>query len=578
MGISSSLYIAMSGMSLSQAAMEVASHNIANVNTVGYSRQRINLETTPTWKSGGWGQMGTGVTAQNIARYHDEFLTRSIINKSAEYAREAARKSAIDSLEAFFNESDGNGINAAMNDFFALWDSVADAAEIDPTREELVSVAQTLAAQIAARRQDMDAIRQDLNSRVEAALQDVNLITEEIAALNQQIMAAEDPSRNQQANDLRDVRDALMTQLSELMSIEWWEDPTSGAVNITVPGGPPLVMNTGSYPLSGRVDSSGDIRVIANNRPGEPKWEEDVTERISGGAIGGWVDFRDQTMREFYLEYETFADQLIFQINNQHAQGVGQDLYAQSNSSSLISNLPSQLFSFTGLNNDLRLTALTPHLDSREPYSAKSDPENIAVRFVKSEKVANEVTSTVVWNDKDPGGGKWEITVVLPTDSNGNITATAEDVIRHINSERSPSPASGAPVLPPASVSGTYKIGDFISAESGFGENWGGLITFPGPSYPSGSNTYTSLDRSLANTAQQGHHLSYGSEYAEMTTSLKHTNNDVTFIAKDKGAAGEKIAVEYTAPAGANQPLSVTVLNRIDGSRIISVSLATDAS
>ncbi|MGL4208531.1 MAG: flagellar basal body protein, partial [Candidatus Adiutrix sp.] len=126
MGITSSLYVALSGMNMSQAGMEVASHNIANVNTPGYSRQRLNLTTTPTWKAGSWGQMGTGVTAQNISRYHDEFLTRSIITKSAEYTKQAAQKATIDALEAFFNESDGNGINAAMNDFWASWDRVAD--------------------------------------------------------------------------------------------------------------------------------------------------------------------------------------------------------------------------------------------------------------------------------------------------------------------------------------------------------------------------------------------------------------------------------------------------------------------
>lgn len=577
MGISSSLYVALSGMNLSQAGMEVASHNIANVNTPGYSRQRLNLETTPTWKSAAYGQMGTGVTAQNITRYHDEFLARSIVSKSSQYGFTAAQKSAIDALEAFFNESDGNGINAALNDFWANWDNIADAAELDPTRTALIGVAQTLVDQLNMRRQDMDAVRDDINARISSAVQDINTIIKSIAGLNQQIMRSEDPSRNQEANDMRDTRDALLTQLGELIDIDYWEDPTSGAVNISFFSGPALVMGSDYYEVGAQTDSSGDVHVIANNRRTSPPWPEDVTGRINGGAVGGWIEFRDETMRDFYLKYESFVDQLIFQINNQHAQGVGQDLNSGSvTAGSLASNLPSYSFSFNGSDNDLKLTALVPHLDSREPYSPKTDPENIAVRFVKSTTPTNNVSSSVVWND-DPAAQKWEITIVLPTDSNGNVTATAEDVIRHINTEKSVTPNSGVPTLPPLSITWPYKIGDFISAESAVGNDWTGTLNFTGSSVPSGINQFTSLDRSLANVMDQGHHLSYGSEYAQLATNLKHTDNDILFTAVAAGAAGEKIAIEYVNN-GPNQPLGVSVsIDPVSGARTISVSLATDA-
>ena len=580
MGITSSMYVALSGMNMSQAGMEVASHNIANVNTPGYSRQRLNLETLPTWRRGGAaGQMGTGVTAQNISRFHDEFLTRSIIVKSSQYGNMAAQKAAIDSLEAFFNESNGNGINAAMNDFFSMWDSIADGAELNPTREEMVSIAEIMANQIAMRNADMEAIRLDLNSRVDSAVKDINSIISSIARLNQQIMDLEDPSRNQQANDFRDTRDSLMIQLSELIEVDYWEDPNNGAVSITFPSGPALVMNTNYYEVGTATDDSGDIRVIANYRRTSPPWPEDVTERVSGGgAVGGWIEFRDVKMREFFLQYESFVDNLLFQVNNQHAQGVGQDLYTSVTGTSLVSNHPSQTFSFTGNDNDIKLTALVPHTAAGEPYSARSDPENISVRFTKAPSgTTKAISSNIQWNDDEPSGGKWEITIVLPTDSNGNVTATAEDVIRHINTEKTATPVSGAPTLPPSSVSWPYKIGDFISAESAVGNNWTGVINFPGASFPASRDQYVSLDRSLANSTNQGHHLSYGSEYAMLCTDLKHTNNDVTFYAKQAGAAGETIAIEYVN-GGVNQALGVNVFKDIDGTRRISINLATDAN
>ena len=576
MGITSSMYVALSGMNLSQAGMEVASHNIANVNTPGYSRQRLNLETMPTWKGGSWGQMGTGVSAQNISRFHDEFLTRSIVEKSSQYSAQAAKKQVIDALEAFFNESNGNGINAAMNDFWDLWDSVADASELDPSREELVSVAKTLADQMNLRRQDMDAIRADINARLTAAIDDINTITKSIASINEEIMRSEDRSRNQEANDLRDTREALLIQLGELINIDYWEDPTNGALNIKFASGPSLVANGNYYEVGGETDDSGDVHLIANHRSSSPPWPEDVTKRVTGGAVGGWMDFRDNKMREFYLQYESFVDNFIFHVNNQHAQGTGLDLYTDVSSTSGISSNPSYVFSFTGSDNDIKLTALAPHLSSREPYSPMNDPDNIAVRFVKSDKVTSEISSSVAWNN-DPGAKKWEITIVLPTDSNGNVQCTSEDIIRHINNERSPS-TQGVPTLPPQSSDGRYKVGDFLSAQAAPNNNWTGSISFDGKSMPSGLNQYAVLNRELSNVLGQGHHLSYGSEYATLTTSLKHTNNDVTFTALQKGAAGERIAIEYVNPGAANSALSVDVYTDIDGTKRISVNLATDAN
>jgi flagellar hook-associated protein FlgK len=584
-GITSSLYVALTGLNLSQAALAVVSNNISNVNTPGYSRQRINLENLTPWRSG-WGQMGTGVTAQNIARYHDEFLTRSLIAKTSDMGAAVAKKDTADTLEVYFNESDGNGINAALNAFFAGWESLADAPELDPTRAELAGTIDTLARQVAQRRTDLDSLRLELNGRVADAVDNINSIIKDIAKINGQIMVAEDPSRRQEANTLRDTRDALMLQLGEIIDYDHWEDSSSGAVNIAFKDGPSLVANTTVYEVGIGRDSSGDLRVIANNRRTAPPWPEDVTGKIKGGALGGWIEFRDRTMKDFYLKYESFVDNLIFQVNNRHAQGVGLDLYTDTLGTSQVSSLPAFTFEFPGNDNDLKISALVPHLDSQEPYSARSDPENIAVRFVKGESYTNKVTSTVAWND-DPNVRKWEITIALPTDANGAITATAEDVVRHINENRTVT-LNGSATLPPKSTSSTLLIGDFIAAQAAPGNNWDGRLQFPAglSAVPPGPDQFQALNRSLAEMAGQGSHLSYGAEYAGLTTAFKHTDNDVVFTAVDAGGAGEKISIEYALPRDPvitgdiipNSPLAVSVHNDYDGSRRIVVSLATDAN
>ena len=133
MGISSSMYVALTGMRVSQAAMEVASHNIANVNTEGFSRQRLNLSTLSSVNYT-YGQVGLGVNADNVALYTDQFLTRSVIMTGSTLGHHVAMKSALDNLELFFNESGGNGINQAMSDFFGSWSQLADEANNKPYR------------------------------------------------------------------------------------------------------------------------------------------------------------------------------------------------------------------------------------------------------------------------------------------------------------------------------------------------------------------------------------------------------------------------------------------------------------
>jgi flagellar hook-associated protein 1 FlgK len=570
MGISSSMYVALTGMRMSQAAMEVSSHNIANVNTPGYSRQRINLATLPTW-NGSWGQMGLGVDANNISRYNDQFLTRSLIMTGSTLGRNITMKSSLDNLELFYNESNGNGINQAMNEFFASFSQLADEASNKPYREELIEYSQTLAAQLHIRRDEMDELRVDTNKRINDGVIEVNKLLTEIASLNEQITAFEDPTLNRQANDLRDTRDEMTRQLAEYMNIEFYEDPHDGQWSITSKTGIPLVLKNRSFPLVATSDSAGDVNVHTSHNQ---HWMEDITGSIDAGAIGGYIDFRENVLMEYYRQYDSFVDGLIFNINNQHAQGAGEALFNEALGSTKVSNLASVEIAFPGDDNDIRISSLVPHLFSKEPYSdLYSDPENIEIRFEKAKCVVPEITSTVKFND-DPERMKWEITVVLPTDSNGNVSVTTRELCDYINSERSQSASDGINYLPPRTAG--WKIGDFISAEGVANQGDTGRVVIDGPIYPYQPGTYFTLDRSLKYTTPQGHHLSYGLERAELKTTFKHTNNDVIFTAIDKGEAGEKISLEYYVGAAPGQPLRVEVYDDQDGSKNIRVHLATD--
>jgi flagellar hook-associated protein FlgK len=564
------MYVALTGMRMSQAAMEVASHNLANVNTPGYSRQRINLATLTTVNSS-WGQMGLGVDANNIQRYHDEFLTRSLITTSSTLGRNVALKSSLDNLELFFNESAGNGVNQAMNDFFASWDQLADEPSSEPYREELLETASTLTKQLAMRRDDLDALRVDANERLADSISEINNLVNEIAALNREITVYEDPVLNRQANDLRDTRDELTRQLAEHMNIDFYEDPHDGQLTITSSTGIPLVLKDRAFELTAYTRSNGDVEIRTSHYD---HWMEDISGSITEGAVGGWLTFRDDILADYYRQYDSFVDGLIFNLNDQHAQGAGETMFSDVTATSTVSNLAATVVSFPGDDNDLRLTSLVPHLPSKEPYDGYDDPENIEIRFEKAKKATSEITSSVTFND-DPARMKWEIVITLPTDSNGNVSVSARELADYINSERSPSPVNGVNYLPPRTAG--WKVGDFIGAEGVADQSDRGAISFQGPTFPPQAGEFLTLDRSLQYALPQGQHLSHGLDYAELKTSFKHVDNDVLFVAVEKGAGGEAIGVEYWSDGTPGQSLAVEVVQSQDGVRNIRVRLATDA-
>jgi flagellar hook-associated protein FlgK len=572
MGITSSMYTALTGMRAAQTGIETASNNIANVNTEGYSRQRLNLSTLPSAAAASL-QVGFGVKVDNVQRYHDDFLTRSLIMTGSDLGHDVALKNQVDNLEVFFNESGGKGINAAMSDFFASVDQLAAEPNNASYREELIEYAQTLASQLTFRQDDMDALRADTNKRIDDAVKDVNTLLSQIATLNKEIAAAEDPSLNREANEQRDTREELTRQLGEHMNIEYYEDPQDGQWTITTGKGIPLVLKDKAYPITTNTAANGDVSLHTTHNS---HWMENVTGQITGGAIGAYLEFRDVVLEEYYQEYGSFVDGLIFAVNDQHAQGAGLSLLTETAATTKVSNLCSTQVGFKGDDNDLIISSLVPKLASREPYDPYSDPGNIEVRFEKSKAKGSEISSTVAFND-DPGRMKWEIVITLPVDSLGNVTVTAEELATYINNETSQSPTEGNHYLPPRTT--TWKVGDFIGASAVANQGDGGRVSFDGPSFPPGDSAepFLTLTKALKYTAPQGQHLSYGSEYATLATTLTHTDNDIIFTAVAKGEAGDRVAVEYVA-AGANQKLSVGVASLEDGTQLITVSLATDAN
>jgi flagellar hook-associated protein 1 FlgK len=241
-----------------QQAISVTSHNIANVNTPGYSRQRLDMTTNIPLESS-VGPMGNGVSADSIERIYDRYLSSQINNESQGLGKWQAHKDAVEMLEVIFNESDGSGLSQAMSKFWDAWQSLTNNPSGTTERQILVSASQFLASTFNKLDWDLTQSQQNLDLAVEGTVADINRLSGQLADLNAKIISSEAGSSS--ANDYRDQRELVLKELSALIDIDTFEFN---------PGNwPPKSMLPGFMMLSGSMKAetppiSQTIFLVAN--------------------------------------------------------------------------------------------------------------------------------------------------------------------------------------------------------------------------------------------------------------------------------------------------------------------------
>ncbi len=318
-GIGGALDIARWSLYSSQLAIEVTSHNIANANTEGYSKQSLLVE--PNYPiTMGPGQIGTGVRATEVTRAYDEFINKQLNIKNSEYYYWSAQSDAMEEIEVIFNESDGYGLNYLMGEFWNAWSDLSNNPDGIPEREALIAQSDNLVQAIQDIDYNLRSYQRNLDRNIDGSVEYVNSLTSQIAELNGTISSVEiDGMIN--ANDLRDRRDLLLEELSEYMDINYYEEEQSGQVMVYILGGTPLVLGNESYELSvGNNATTGYTDVFWNDQSGR---QVDITHRLEGGKIAGWVEVRDTRIGDYLDSLNTLTEELVWQVNSLHAEGVG---------------------------------------------------------------------------------------------------------------------------------------------------------------------------------------------------------------------------------------------------------------
>jgi flagellar hook-associated protein 1 FlgK len=326
MGISAAFEIGKSGLKLFQVAAEVTSENIANVNTPGYSRQRVLFETAPPTTHNGF-PLGTGVRVQVVERYYDSLLQRQLVNAAATSSYNSTKSEVLQQVEPVFNEIAQEGLGTTITKFFNSWQDLS----LNPTgqaeRQAVLSRAQIMNDQFHyVSRTLNDAVTQ-LEESITPQVNEINRITEQIALLNGNIKNTELVSGN--ANEMRDQRDYMIRQLSEQMGVKFTEND-DGTTDVYVTDdatGTPYYLVSGTQ--FGSVNAAGVPAVVTVTShlgatspalaptSATPFYSSDT----AGGALWATLKMRDQTIPGYLAQVDALAKGIVEEVNAQHALG-----------------------------------------------------------------------------------------------------------------------------------------------------------------------------------------------------------------------------------------------------------------
>lgn len=306
------------GLQTHQLGVEVTGHNIANVQTPGFSRQTLTIEPNTPRTVGNLGQIGTGVQGTAITRSFDQFLFKQILSENQIMGNFSIRQDTFSRLEILLNESGGTSLNNEMNEFFNAMSDLAINPTGLPERTTAILAGDSLSRVFNTLGGELTQERLNLDARIEDEVNSINGILDEIVRLNEAIPSTE--VANFASNDLRDQQDRLVKELSEKLDINFIQD-NHGKVNLTLANGQPLIMGSTAFKLSvvGNSANDGLKDVFIADTSGTPT---NITNIIQGGEMRGLLDMRDVEVKGVQDDLDQLAASIITEVNRVHQQGL----------------------------------------------------------------------------------------------------------------------------------------------------------------------------------------------------------------------------------------------------------------
>jgi flagellar hook-associated protein 1 FlgK len=314
------LNIGISGLNATMTQLVTTGNNISNASTPGYSRQEVDLQpSTPQYT--GTGFLGSGVEVDAVKRDYSTFLTTQVQQATAESSQSSTYYNQIQQLDNMLG-STTSGLAPALQNFFSGVQTVANDPSDVPSRQALISSAQSMISTFQGMSQQITAMGQGLNNQIAASVTNINSYAQQLAQLNQSIVSAQGADGNNPPNSLLDQRDQVVQQLNQEVQGTVVKQ-SDGSYNIYIGNGIPLVVGNLAYSLTTMTSPTDPGSAeVGYGPPG--KQVVLGTNSITGGNLGGVLQFRNNSLIPAQNALGQIAIGVASTFNAQNS--LGQDL------------------------------------------------------------------------------------------------------------------------------------------------------------------------------------------------------------------------------------------------------------
>jgi len=309
-GLTQILGSALDGLQASSAGLTSTGQNITNVNTPGYARRDVQLETR--------GQGLNGVNVAGLRRITDTVIERRQYQAMGMSSAASERDATLGQLEGMFNDTSGSGLSDALSAFYGSFSALASNPSDTTARANVLSRADALAGRISDTADSIAAAKAELLTKAQDTAAEVNRRAQQIAQLNQQIVSAR--AQGQDTANLEDQRSKVLLGLAPLVDTTVLTQG-NGAIMVQASGAT-LVDDVSARALTVDLAPGGDLRISSQTVGGSAT---DVTRYLTGGTLAGIKEARDVDLAQVATQLDNLAYGIQQTVNAQHAAGYGLD-------------------------------------------------------------------------------------------------------------------------------------------------------------------------------------------------------------------------------------------------------------
>lgn len=307
---------AVKGLLASQRSLYITNHNIGNVNTKGYSRQEGFQRATFPLELPGTGYLGTGTEIYDIQRIRNSYVDFKYWNEKAPLGEWQVKRENLFEIEKIFGEPSDSSFRQYLDDFFAAMEYMSQNSSDLSYREPVRENGLALTRHINESALRLENLKRDVEQAIDGRVKNINTLANQIASLNRQIYSHETTGRS--ANDLRDRRDLLLDELSQIVNIKV-DEFDNGKLRVSIYG-VTLVDHNQVSNIKWTKDDQGNIEIL---------WDNESKVRLRSGELKGLLDLyngdgEDNSYRGIpYYEkrLNIFTQRFVEVFNEKHREG-----------------------------------------------------------------------------------------------------------------------------------------------------------------------------------------------------------------------------------------------------------------